>query len=46
MLLPVGEYYESKPEEINNFVPENTPTDGKYCYVLNIDIQRETDDNQ
>ena len=32
--LPVGEYYELKSEEIENQIPENTPTDGKYCYML------------
>ena len=36
-LLPVGEYYELKPEEIENFIPENTPTDGNYWYILNFD---------
>ena len=27
-LLSVGEYYKLKPEEIENFIPGNTPTDG------------------
>ena len=43
--LPVGEYYKS--EEV---ISEDTPTGGKYCYMLSIyyykpdDVKRATDD--
>ena len=49
-LLPVGEYFEFKSEDIGNFVPENTPRDGKYWYLASTDynipddVKLETDD--
>ena len=48
--LPVGEFYELSSEEVDNFDPENTSTDGDYCYMVRIDyyipddVKRATDD--
>ena len=35
--MAVREYYELLPKEVENFFPENTPTDGNYFYTLRID---------
>ena len=49
-LLPVWEYYELLSEEVENFIPKNTPTDGRYRYMFSIDyymqyyVKRATDD--
>ena len=36
-IMAVREYYELLPKEVENFFPENTPTDGNYFYTLRID---------
>jgi hypothetical protein len=48
--LTVGEFYQLTLEEILNFSPENTPTDGEHCWMLSVGyyipdaVKRKTDD--
>ena len=48
--LTAGEFYQLTLEEILNFSPENTPTDGEHCWMLSVDyyipdaVKRKTDD--